>query len=36
MKLGGEKVADENARLPRAGSVLLQVGKRRFLRLSFQ
>mgnify|MGYP003599494437 FL=1 len=36
VKLGGEKVADENARLPRAGSVLLQVGKRRFLRLSFQ
>lgn len=36
VKLDGEKVADENARLPRAGSVLLQVGKRRFLRLSFQ
>ena len=36
VKLDGEKVADENARLPRAGSALLQVGKRRFLRLSFR
>ncbi|NJN64665.1 MAG: tyrosine--tRNA ligase [Acidobacteria bacterium] len=35
VKLEGARVDDESLVIPRQGSVLLQVGKRRFLRVSF-
>lgn len=35
VKLDGEKVASEDTAVPRKGEVLIQVGKRRFLRVRF-
>jgi tyrosyl-tRNA synthetase len=34
VRVEGERIADEQHRLPRGGSCLLQVGKRRFLRVT--
>ncbi len=36
VKIGGEKVSDENMELNTAGCYVIQVGKRRFAKISFQ
>ena len=36
VKLDGEKVSDENTQVEASGEVLIQVGKRRFLKVRFE